>query len=292
MNKYQYNKPSKVSLPLIGTNYWWYDKLKGVARTNIRKNILGKNDQSPRLNWKTWFKNKPTQIRWYTDPDFTSGDNNYDYVRVPTDNIKNYEKLIRASFIPYIVNNGEKYWLLGSFFDFPEIKVDFGGKCHHSHNHNQSHNQTQSQMNQPQHQTQSQMNQPQHQTQPETPTECAARELREETRGVLNAPLLETLANKDLVTIYKGYTKDDSNKNTDNRTVFILINMTDHLSELDEIQKKIDSSKNITNEEFGPLGFYKESNVYRGFDSNEEPLYTSFALTDFINWIRDQPKQR
>ena len=58
----------------------------------------------------------------------------YEYKIVPwevfLDNTYTGYKSVRSSFIPYVFINNEKYWLLGSFHDFPkDILMDFGGSC-------------------------------------------------------------------------------------------------------------------------------------------------------------------
>ena len=250
-----------IELPLIGTNYRWKDLKKGVAGTDV-KDVETDNDRSPRINHGMWFKDKPTQIRWYTDPTFAGGANKYRYERINNianinDAISKSEWLVRSSYIPYIVIDGTKYWLLGSFFDFPEIKVDFGGKCERG----------------------------------EGPIPCASRELQEETRGVLNEPVRRALAD-GRGTIYKGYNLARSDKNRNKRVIFIMVDMTDYLEDLDEIQKEIEQSERITNEKFGPLDFYREPDVLRGMDTrkNNNRIYTSLALTDFTKSFRSLQK--
>ena len=244
---------NKKYLDLIGTNYRKYYRTKGVATGTNPRNIEGKNDNSPRVNWGIWFKNKATQIRWYTDPYFSNTNNIYWYKEIKPETINNsidsYEKLVRSSFIPYIRINNKKYWLLGSFVDFPEIKVDFGGKCHIK----------------------------------EDPINCAIRELKEETFGVLVDPINKALKD-NRATIFKGF--NENNRYKDRRVIFILVDMTNRLDELDKIQSDIYNLTPKNNKEkFGSLGFYSERDIYKGKDSNTgEQIYTSYALTDFINF--------
>ena len=248
-------KNDKYELPLIGTNYRWHDKRKGIAATRIN-DIDGYDDESPRVNGNLWFKNKPTQIDYYTDPDFAGAGNRYSYQIINpmtlNETIDQNETLVRSSFIPYIIIDEQIYWLLGSFHDFPEVKVDFGGKCRKGEN----------------------------------PIKCAFRELREETRGVLVEPVRQALADGRAV-VFKGYNNHRSVKHYDKRVIFILVNMTNQLDDLDKIQFSIDSVPTITKEKFGPLNFYAERDIFHGRDSQNRGirLYTSYALTDFVQFL-------
>ena len=229
---------------------------KKVVYRKHEKDFEGKNDFSPRQNYHEWFPNKKTQIKWYTDPVFHSHnvnnkDNNlYRYKRVSPDEIYKFQpKVRRSSYIPYIVDKSEIYWLLGSFIDFPEIKVDFGGKCNEK-----------------------------------KPYDCSTRELKEETHGVLVKPIHQALKD-NRATVFKGTNKKGAT------TFFIMVNMTDHLDELDEIQKEINIASVykpvVTDEDFGPLGFYNEKDIYKGVDRKTgKNIYTAFTLTDFISKFR------
>lgn len=237
---------SKQPLPLIGTDYKWYAD-KGVAKTD-HHNIEAVDDNSPRVNYGYWFKNKQTQVRWYTDPEFTgiqrgrNKKNVYNYERIYNlnDAVKPNERLLRSSYVPYITTVSDDYWLLGSFSDLPEIKSDFGGSCYRK----------------------------------ESPISCADRELSEETSNVLTEPVRRAL-NQNRVQIYKG-TNNINNK----VIIFMLVNMNLHFDDLDQIQQDIDQS--TPTEKQGPLGFYKKSNLFKS--SYFSGLYTSYNLTDFINF--------
>jgi len=224
---------------------------------------------------KFLYKDRDTQINWYTNPLFHQGNNIYHYERVPPNEIYRtiYNgDLERASYIPYIVSpSGERYWLLGSFHDFHEIKADFGGRCYEWDNRGGKKNIQR------------------------VPVNCATRELREETHGVLVRPVSQAV-NEHRAAVFKGTNTEDDILKT---VVFIMVDMTNHLGELDllqankkliPMQRKIDSKISdmigrgeTPEEKFGPLGFYRESDILRGYDENGNPILTAFNLTDFID---------
>lgn len=240
---------SRKEIPLVGSNYEWYDGRKGVAKLRNKRLTIGPtSDRSPRVNWGMWFKDKRTQIRWYTDPTFRPKNNilRYRKLQNPEKYINNRsEKLSRASYIPYIKDEeGEKYWLLGSFHDFPEIKVDFGGQCERF----------------------------------ETALDCATRELGEETHQILTPDIISIIVGDGKYDVYRGYNTSGVVK------IFIMLDITDRLDDLDEVQRRIDiATPADEREKFGPLGFYQERELFKGLDhKNNTKIYTSLALTDFI----------
>jgi len=252
----QDKRSQKPSLPLIGTNYK-YVPVPGVAYVINRpeyKNILTNDKTKPRVNEGTWFENEATQIKWYTRPEFRDNKNLLTYEIVDISYIyDNRNAIKRSSYIPYIVTNGERYWLLGSFHDFPQIKVDFGGKCNMKSR--------------------------------ETGYDCATRETNEETSNVLTEYILPQIKNKNLITVYRGYNKNQYRSNyNEGSNVFIMIDMTNNIDVLDVINNKIDlawsEKPDPKSEVFGPLGFYKEQDILNG------SVLTSFALTDFVNKFR------
>lgn len=247
---------SKVPLPLIGTNYEWYRDEKCVAGTKAADTVP-QSPYEPRVSGGKYFKDQATQYRWYTDPTF-SGYNVYRYNRIDNIVIEPNERLVRASYIPYITTEKDIYWLLGSFHDYPEIKVDFGGAC----------------------------------DQNEDAETCATRELGEETQNVLIEPVKNAL-DQGKVTVFKGYgNKDRTNKIK--VIFFIMVNIDTDFEMLDSIQDTIDKKfkekfKNNEPEKddlFGPLGFYSESDILNNRGINNRPFYTSYNLTDFIHYYR------
>lgn len=260
-------------LPLIGDMYV-ANRLsldRGFVFTNHR-DVEPTSDSSPRVHHGVWFKNKATQIKYYSDPDFWlnrafKSHGNYTYEIQPASFVQNFsDGLTRASYVPFIIKKegpsekGERYWLLGSFVDYPEVKADFGGKC----------------------------------VKNETVESCATRELMEETEGVLVEPVLKVLYQGRAlaylgtdtsrgVTGAAGITGSSSGSPDTKKIVFVMVNMTDHLEELDEIQEKINLRERNFGEKYGPLGFYREADLKIGIDSKTgKRIYTSFALTDFI----------
>ena len=165
-------------------------------------------------------------------------------------------KTVRSSFIPYVMINNEKYWLLGSFHDYPkDILADFGGSCII--------------FNPPRNQLkrgQSQSRYYQHQF------GCAMLELNEESKGLLVQPVLKSLGEKE-PTIYRGV-----NHKRKEYVWFVMVGLVH------------DTNKNIPNvfekvpyvlkgEKLGPLDFYKE------FDILNNKYRTSRNLTDFVRYL-------
>lgn len=232
----------------------------GVYKVTYKQNIVNQNPNGPRINEGYWFKNLKSQVDWYTDPNIRKA--NYEYKKLnPSDAKFEFEGLERASYVPYIKTRyGETYWLLGSFYDMPDIKVDFGGKCYEWVGGQKVQTET-------------------------IPIDCATRELGEETEGVLTNPILSALQDKR-GTVYRGVGSEGK------VVVFIMVNMTDHLGELDTLQaggklhtmqREIDerAMQRQGGELFGPLGFYNQKELLNG------NILTSFNLTDFITNARE-----
>src|SRR5665647_350318 len=93
---------------------------------------------------------------------------------------QNDYKILRSGIIPVVTLDGNNYWMLGSFHDYPSnqpdpILTDFGGTCKN-----------------------------------EEPLSCAVRETKEESRGLLNGPIINAVEKGNYV-IFEG--SDDVNKN-------------------------------------------------------------------------------
>lgn len=258
--KQKYREPKK-SLPLVGTNYKWFDDDRNIGGTDM-KDTVPLSDDEPRISGGKLFMNKNIQYKWYTDPTFSKGNHTYNYKKIKPENIysrvEKREKLKRASYIPYIINkNNDNYWLLGSFHDFPDIKTDFGGACEYY----------------------------------ESPNDCATRELKEETQNVLMEPIKNAII-EGKVTVFKGYNK---NPRSNDVVIFIMVNIDGNFEMLDDIQATINTKfrekfakkKPGLDDLFGPLGFYKEYNMFHFRDNNGVPLHTAFNFTDFIKFYRN-----
>lgn len=263
------NKNNKKSLAIIDKNYDWYDR-KGFAGTKSA-DVKGFNDNSPRVLNGMWFKNKRVQVEFYTNPKFRGKGDHYQWRLVNSFDVSFDENVRRSSFVPYIIHEGKRWWLLGSFHDIPEIKTDFGGACEQTENGI------------------------------EDPVVCALRETREETIGTLNTYIHDALLQGNY-TIYKGKNVSN-NKKYRNRVQFItVVNVTKNNNyglALDDIYKirfeitmktkelrKSQDDKLELDQKFGFLNFYKEADIIRGKDSrNNEPIWTTLYLADFINGI-------
>ena len=162
-------------------------------------------------------------IKRYTKPK-----KRYDYRRIIFDEYMNYDKqpdtvVRRSSYIPYTVINGEKYWLLGSFWDYPrQILTDFGGSCQYEGNKRIN----------------------------LSPFGCATKELHEESKGLLTRPVLAqiALANPD---IYLG-------RKAKELVYFVFVPLT-----LEDAQILIGeiNSKEYSKERLGPVDLYAESDI-------------------------------
>lgn len=256
----------KIRLELIGTNYYNGDPKQGVVFTDS-KDIPTVDNNKPRVNHRVWFANKDVQIKWYTDPDFAGSiqrngkikNNHFIYNRIDPNTLNNYTasggRVRRASYIPFIKVEQHRYWLLGSFHDIPEIKVDFGGQCKPR----------------------------------ESPGSCANRELDEETKGVYLEPIQRAIREGRTI-VFRGTSSGVNN--ISEHVIFILADMTNDLGDLDmmqyknQLQEKVDASNRVSSEIYGPLAFYREDLLMKGVDSNNgQRIYTAFSLTDFNRYL-------
>lgn len=210
-----------------------------------------KTKRNPRTSNRNQYQSNGNK---YTYPDV-----NYDYKIVPweafMDNKYTGYTTIRSSFIPYTIINGENYWLLGSFVDFPnDILADFGGSCivwdpprQYAQGKHQHRNY-------------------QHQF------GCAMLELNEESKRLLVQPVLKSLGtNKP--TVYLGY--DNKNKT---HVWFVKVFLP--YEEIQNIPNDFVNTPLVINEKLGPLAFYKESDILN------KKHRTSKNLTDFVDYLR------
>lgn len=166
-------------------------------------------------------------IRQYTRPK-----KRYTYERITFDQYINYTKhpgnrrdsvVKRSSFIPYTLINGERYWILGSFWDYPrQILTDFGGSC--------------------QYDEQRKINL--------TPFGCATKELHEESKGVLTRPILAEFGDAP-IEIYRGQAGRDI-------VYFVVIPLP--LLETQRLIATINST-DYSQERLGPVDLYSESDI-------------------------------
>jgi hypothetical protein len=158
----------------------------------------------------------------------------------------------RSSFIPYTYINNEKYWLLGSFHDFPkDILMDFGGSCiigkHDDYQHQFG---------------------------------CAVLELNEESKGLLVQPVLKSLGTEDPI-IYKGVSRPRRKGSKDIYSWFVMVRLD--YNDIKDIPDKFQRAEYILKgEELGPLGFYRESDILLGKHRS------SRDLTDFVSYLKKQ----
>jgi len=186
----------------------------------------------------------------------------YNYQIVPweafLDNTYTGYKSVRSSFIPYVNILNERFWLLGSFHDFPrDILMDFGGSCvlwdppkEFAQGRYQSKNY-------------------QHQF------GCAFLELNEESKGLLVQPVLKSLGTSKPV-VYRG--TDDKTKE---HVWFVMVEL--EYESVKNITRDFDAAPYVLKgEELGPLDFYKEVELL----DIKSKYRTARNLTDFINYLR------
>ena len=207
----------------------------------------------------------PRTSSYSNNPNKKKGDNytipkvQYEYEVVPwevfLDNTYTGYKTVRSSFIPYTVIEGEKYWVLGSFHDFPrDILMDFGGSCVVWD--------PPKKFAQGKHQTQNYQHQ----------FGCAMLELNEESKGLLVQPVLRSLGTfKPLV--YRG--ADRKNKEY---VWFVMVPLPYEIIKDIPTQFK-DAPYILKGEELGPVDFYKESDIL------QKNFRTSRNLTDFVDYL-------
>jgi len=159
-------------------------------------------------------------------------------------NDKEY-KLIRSSIIPIVEIDGEQYWMLGSFHDYKNtedpILTDFAGSCEKKDMKNGC-----------------------------PPLNCALRELREESKGLLNDIILNSIQNQKNIAIFEGVSK----KMEKLYFMFVSLNYDD----VKNIPMKF-SQTEITYEKLGPISFYKQKDI------KKYKYRTAKNLTDFIEYL-------
>lgn len=196
-------------------------------------------------------KGSPSNLRKWTIPEV-----NYVYRELPYTGIngnygendksqKDY-KMLRSSIIPIINMDGENYWLLGSFHDYvgigDPILTDFGGRK---------------------------------EKKTETPLDCALRELKEESKGLLTEPVLKALSykgNDRKVTVFEG--RDDENK----QKIYFFIVVLNY-NDVKDIPKRFEKVPYLTKEKLGPINFYPQNSI------RSRGLRTSKNLTDFVSYL-------
>jgi hypothetical protein len=159
-------------------------------------------------------------IRKYTKPN-----RRYNYKIVSFNDYMSYDgsTVRRSSFIPYTFINGERYWLLGSFWDYPrQILTDFGGSC--------------------QYEDKKRLNL--------SPFGCAIKELHEEGKGLLTKPVLAQIALDDSIT-YLGQKNNE-------RIYFTMVPLS--LEEAKNLIIDI-NNKDYSKERLGPVDLYSESDL-------------------------------
>ena len=166
---------------------------------------------------------------------------------------------IRSSFIPYFLGpDGMKYWVLGSFSDYPrDILMDFGGTCityvpplskkeRARGDYQESHYQHQ--------------------------FGCALTELNEESKGLLVKPVLRSLGVGNGVQVYRGKYRDEY--------VWFVMVPVNYNEMVNIVNVFVNTPNVLTKEKLGPLGFYAEMDIIN------KKHRTSRNLTDFVNYLR------
>jgi len=216
---------------------------------------------TPKRNWS---KAELQTIPMRPGDQYTIPKTKYKYERMSweafLDNTYTGYKSIRSSFIPLVVIEGQKHWLLGSFHDFPrDILMDFGGSCilwdppkKYARGRRQVRNY-------------------QHQF------GCAILELNEESKGLLVQPVLRSLGTgKPLV--YRGL--DEMKREY---VWFVMVPIPYNV--VRNIPNVFDDAPYVLKgEKLGPLGFYKFSDIL----ARDSKYRTSRNLTDFVKFLRTQ----
>lgn len=224
--------------------------------------VQGRNPRT--LSRKNWDNAKDIVSKgseWRKGDNYTVPKVRYEYKPVTwpvfLDNTYDGYHTVRSSFIPYVIIDNEKYWVLGSFHDFPkDILMDFGGSCILYDPPKKYLHRNQRQLRHYQHQF-----------------GCAMLELNEESKGLLVKPVLKSLGTNE-VSVYRG---TDSNKRE--HIWFVMVPLD--ISEVTPIIEAFPTSPYVLKgEELGPLGIYKESDIIKGLHR------TSRNLTDFVNYLR------
>jgi len=150
-----------------------------------------------------------------------------------------------------IVQNNQRYWLLGSFHDFPnEILADFGGKCGITIGKGKYKNY-------------------------QKPFGCAMLELHEESKGLLDRIVMASLASV-APEIYVGI-------NHKYRIKVWFVQLYISPESANYVIQNFAQSPSVVKEKFGPIGLY----LYRDILYNGD-FKTTHNLTDFLNYIRSR----
>ena len=234
--------------------------------SNIQKQKVEKtgNKNSRNLSRNNWSRNspKPETENYKNGNGYTIPKVKYTYQSVPwevfIDNTYDTYKTVRSSFIPYVMIDDERYWVLGSFHDYPkDILMDFGGSCIIFDPPKKYLKKNQRQLRHYQHQF-----------------GCAMLELNEESKGLLVKPVMSSLGNGDGVSVYRG-----SDKEKREYVWFVMVPL-----DYDEVKNVIgkfdDAPYVLKGEKLGPLDVYKESEMLN------KTHRTSRNLTDFVNYLK------
>ena len=175
------------------------------------------------------------------------------------DNTYDGYRTVRSSFIPYVIKDGKRYWLLGSFHDFPrDILMDFGGSCIIFDPPRKQLKARQRQHRYYQHQF-----------------GCAMLELNEESKGLLVQPVLKSLGENKPV-IYRGA----DNKKRE-YVWFVMVEL--EYNKKKDIPDKFEKAPYVLRgEKLGPLDFYEESYIL----SQNSKYRTSRNLNDFVSYLQ------
>lgn len=226
---------------------------------------MSKNIRGPKRNPRTTsVKLPPTQGGRRKGDQYTIPKVKYTYRPVEWEvflaNIYDGYKTVRSSFIPYVVIGEERYWLLGSFHDFPrDILMDFGGSCIIWDPPKKIARRRSIQ----------QKAYFQHQF------GCAMLELNEESKGLLVQPVLRSLGTVK-PDVYRG-----TNTNRKEYVWFVMVQL--NYKEIANIEAEFEGAPLVLKgEKLGPLGFYKESDILRP----DGPYRTTRNLTDLVNYLR------
>lgn len=191
---------------------------------------------------------------------YTKPKKRYKYQQIPFDEYMNYmdfwgnrgDALVkRSSFIPYTVQNGERVWILGSFWDYPrQILTDFGGSCQYENNKKIN----------------------------LTPLGCATKELHEESKGLLTRPILTNFGEipLDKYEIYRGIAGREI-------VYFVLVPLNPNESE--KLITKI-NQKDYSKERLGPVDFYTENDILskRYLTTNYLTDFVDYYRTNQSRW--------
>ena len=224
------------------------DKLKIIERSLIRKWVEGNRQPE---NLTTWMI--PSEYYEYKEVNQNFAKSNYENYRVG-----------RSGIIPVVRIDKNNLWLLGSFWEnFKEgrILTDFGGKCENITNKDKRYSKTKDKGKEKEKEV----------INAESPLECALREMREETKGLLNKPI-ENAIQKGTYTIFEG-----SNGEKQRRIYFYFV-FIDY-EDVKDIPDLFLTTPKTVSERLGPLNFYKQSDIL------SRRYRTARNLTDFVSFL-------